>query len=76
MDYASGPYSVTILAGETYARFDIAITDDPMSEYDDPMSEYNEDFTLNINASSLPANVSVGSTGEATVTIVDDDSKL
>ena len=69
MDYVSGPYSVTIRAGQTYSTFDIEITNDPMSEY-------NENFTININESSLPSDVSVGNTDQAIVTIVDDDSKL
>ena len=34
--------------------------------------EDNENFTLTINSSLLPSNITVGNPGEATVTIVDD----
>ena len=48
--------------------FDIAINDDDVLES-------IENFMLTINSSSLPTGVTVGSTGQATLTIVDDDSK-
>ena len=70
MDYASGPYSVMFPAGESYVPFNIMIINDTMFEED-------EDFMIAINSSSvLSSNVSVGNPGQATVTIVDDDSKL
>ena len=71
MDYTPGPYNVTIPAGQKYAAFDIAINDD-----DNP--EDDENFMLTINASSLPmgAFIGVGNQYQATVTILDDDSKL
>ena len=68
MDYTSGPYTVTIPAGQTTATFNISINDDDEVEGD-------EDFTLTINGTSLPTNVTRGTTGEATVTIVNDDGK-
>ena len=38
--------------------------------------EVNENFTLTVDPSSLPTCVSVGSPGQATVTIVDNDRRL
>ena len=69
MDYGSGPYVVTIPAGMTMFPFDIPINDDEIYEGD-------EDFMITIDPSTLPTDVSVGDPGEATVTIVDDDSEL
>ena len=69
MDYGSGPYTVTFPAGVTSVPFNVSITDDIIYEG-------NEDFILTIDPSSLPTDVSVGSPGQATVTIVDDDRKL
>ena len=67
-DYSSGPFVVTIPAGQTSASFDIAITDDNLMEN-------NKSFNVIIDPSSLPSIVTVGMPGQATVTIVDDDSK-
>ena len=69
MDYISGPYIVTFSAGMTRVPFNIPINNDEIYEI-------NENFTLTIDPSTLPTDVSVGSPGEATVTIVDDDRKL
>ena len=69
MDYTSGPYTVTFPAGQTTATFDVPINDDNILEG-------NENFILIINSSSLPSDVTVGSPGQATVNIVDDDCKL
>ena len=49
----------------TSVPFDIPITDDNVYEG-------NEDFILTIDSSSLPTGGSVGTPGQATVTIVDD----
>ena len=68
MDYVSGPYTVTFPAGVTSVLFDIPINDDDVFEG-------NENFTITIDPSSLPTDVSVGNPGQATVTIVDDDRK-
>ena len=43
---------------------------------DDDIFEGNEDFTLTIDPSSLPNDVTVGSPDQATVTIVDNDCKF
>ena len=53
----------------TRVSFNISINNDDTFED-------NETFTLIINTSSLPSHVIVGSPGQATVTIVDDDCKL
>ena len=55
-------------AGTTRVLFDVPIINDDLLEY-------NEEFILNINQSSLPFNVYVGSTYQTTVMIVDDDGK-
>ncbi|XP_065884189.1 uncharacterized protein [Dysidea avara] len=66
VDYDSGPYTVTFPAGVTRVPFDIPINNDSILEND-------EDFTVTINPSSLPADITRGDPGSATVTIVDDD---
>ena len=43
---------------------------------DDNILEGNENFTLNIESSSLPPDVNIGDPDEATVTIVDSDCRL
>ena len=68
MDYHSGPYTVTFPAGITSIPFSIPINDDSILEY-------SENFMLTINE-SLPRDVTVGNASEATVTIIDDDSKF
>ena len=66
MDYNSGPYPVTIPAGETSVTFDVPITDDNILEG-------NENFMLTIDQSSLPTGVIRGDPSESTVTIVEDN---
>ena len=66
MDYTSGPYTVTFPAGQTTATFNISTNDDDILEED-------QSFTLTINETSLPDNVTHGIFGEVTVTIVNDD---
>ena len=68
-DYISGPYSITIPAGDTSVSFDITIIDDGVVED-------NETFSLTIAPESLPYLVSRGNPGVAMVTIVSDDGKL
>ena len=68
MDYDSGPYTVTFLAGSTTATFNVPINDDDILEG-------NETFMLTIDP-SLPDGVTRGTPSEATVTIVDDDRKF
>ena len=69
MDYTSGPYSVQFDAGVTNGSFIVIINDDNVLEND-------ERFNLNINPSSLPSGVTVGSPGQATVTIPANDGEL
>ena len=69
MDYTSGPYTVTIPAGQTTATFNVPITDDMILEG-------NENFMLTINETSLPINVTHDTPSEATVTIVNDDTAI
>jgi len=68
VDYQSGPYNITFLAGEIYASFYIKITDDRITEG-------NEAFHLNIDPVSLSGDLVYGLLGGAVVTIMDDDSK-
>ena len=53
----------------TTASFNISITDDNILED-------NEDIQIEITNFSLPDRVSVGNPGQATVTIVDNDSEI
>ena len=66
MDYTSGPYTVTFLAGQTTATFDISINDDIMFEG-------NENFMLTISSSLSPTGVTRGTPSQATVIIMDND---
>ena len=66
VDYGSGPYTVTIPAGQTSVSFDVAIIDDNILET-------TEDFTLTIIQSSLPTGVTRDNPFRATVTIQDND---
>ena len=68
-DYNSGPYTVTFASGVTTAPFNIPITDDVIFEG-------NESIKFEIINSSLPSNVSVSNPDQATVIILDDDSKM
>ncbi|XP_065915711.1 extracellular matrix protein 3-like [Dysidea avara] len=67
-DYKSGPYSVTFIAGQTFAILNISITSDNILERD-------ESFILAIHSPSLPNGVS-SDLGQVTVTIVDKDDLL
>ena len=68
VDYASGPYTVIIPAGQISVSFDVPIVDDKILDG-------NKNFNLTINASSLPSRVTVTNPHQATVTIVDNDGK-
>ena len=70
MDYVSGPYTVTFPAGMTSVSFNIPINNDMIFEGD-------KNFMLTIDPNSPPNDVSVtvGTLDQATVTIVDNDSK-
>ena len=69
MNYGSGPYTVAFPAGTTRVPFDIPINNDDIYEV-------NETFTLDIDPSSLPTDGTFDNPGQATMTIVDDDSKI
>ena len=58
----------TLSSGDIGASFNISVTDDNVLET-------NEQFLLSIDPSSLPDGVTVGSISNATVTIVDINSK-
>ena len=60
--------NVTFPAGVESVQFSIPILDDNIVEGP-------EKFMLTIHPSSLPASVTVGDLGQATVTIMDDDRK-
>ena len=70
-DYDSGPYSVTIPAGNRSVVFDVSIIDDNMLEM-------NETFELSIQSTSLPSKVFLSRTSRnpsmATVYILDNTS--
>ena len=79
IDYTSGPYSVTILAGAISASLNITINDDNIPELD-------ETFEITINSSS-PEGIMVAShtpgaraaraaSSKTTAQIVDNDCKF
>ena len=67
-DYNSETFTVKFNAGITRAPFNVAIKEDELFEG-------NENFTLSIKSSSLPSRVTVTNPKQATVTIVDNESK-
>ena len=69
-DYDTGPYTLTIPAGENDVTFSVSITDDNIREQ-------SETFHLIIDESSLPmaSHITSGDPSRTTVTIMDDDSK-
>ena len=69
IDYNSGPYNITFSTGVTTVLLNISINNDNILEG-------NEEFIVSINNSTLPNNVITNTSGTATVTIRDDDSKL
>ena len=68
VDYNSGPYAV---------QFNVGVTSIPLTVLiqADNILEDNETFEFSVNASALPDDVTVGSTGHTTVTIVDDNGE-
>lgn len=68
-DYTTGPYNVTFHAGDFLAEFNISISDDNIKQT-------NKTFILTVDPSSLPNYVSVGEPDNATVIVMDNDSKL
>ena len=67
-DYITGPYNVKVPARMKDIDFNITLNNDKILEI-------NEAFTLTIDPSSLPNNVSIDDQDTTTVTIVDDDGK-
>ena len=67
-DISSGPFNVTFFAGDTHAVFNVTIIDDNVVEG-------VENFSLSIDPTSLPRNVSVGNPSQITLLIFDNDSK-
>ena len=65
-DFTSGPYNVTIPAGDNDVTFSVTITDNDIREI-------SETFNLIIDPSSLPNGVT--SSNNATVTIMDQDGE-
>ena len=65
-DYHSGPYTVTIPAGDNDVTFSVTITDDDTREM-------SETLNLIIDPPSLPNGVT--SSNNATVTILDQDGE-
>ncbi|XP_065905004.1 uncharacterized protein [Dysidea avara] len=66
VDYSSGPYYVTIPAGQISVPFDVPINDDNVFEE-------NEEFLLTIDQSSSLNGVIIGSPNVAVVNISDND---
>ena len=64
-DYVSGPFNVTIPAGQTNASIDVPITDDNIYEQ-------KEKFKLVIDQSSTLNGVLIGNPRKVTVVIADD----
>ena len=68
VDYESGPYKIIFPAGVTTISFNISI-------HDDDLLEANENFSLAINAESLPDGTTTDSPSTAIMIIRNDDSK-
>ena len=70
MDYASGPYSIVITAGDVRESFNILISDEREKEND-------ENFTLTIDmiSSLLQCEVAVDDHSQTIVNIEDDDGE-
>ena len=64
-DYVSGPFNITIIAGQTNASFHIPVIDDDIYEQ-------TEQFNVNIEHISTLSNVHIGFPYTATVVIADE----
>ena len=64
-DYISGPFNITIPAGQANVSFNTQINNDDIYEQ-------NEEFIVTIDQSSLLSGVRTASPNMATVVIVDD----
>ena len=65
-DYKSGPYHAVFAKGDTAAEFCIDI-------YDDNLLEMDEAFRLEINDTSLPDCITIGSPSVARIIIMDNE---
>ena len=68
VDYNSGPYNVTIPAGQISVPFNVPINDDNVFEE-------SEEFLLTIDQSSSLNGVIIGSPNVTVVTIQDNDGE-
>ena len=68
IDFESVPYNITFPAGVTNISFNIMI-------YDDDVLEGNENFTLTMNAESLPDGITIDDPNTVIMIIRNDDSK-
>jgi len=66
VDYNTGPYNVTLLAGNTTGILNIILNDDNLLER-------IEEFNLTIDISSLSGDIFPGNHIEALVVIMDND---
>ena len=66
VDYISGPYNVTVLAGNTTGFLNVTLIDDVLLEK-------SEKFDLTIRLSSLPVGIFLGKCIKASVVIIDND---
>ena len=62
----SGPYNVSIPAGQTHVVFEVSIVDDIIVER-------NETFTLVIIPESLPEKIKITNPERTSITIVEND---
>ena len=64
-DYISGPYAVTIAAGDQRVEFNVTLNDDNIVEQ-------SESFLLAIDNSTLPSKVTIDQPNPVIVYIIDD----
>ena len=67
-DFVFVPQNVSFPAEVTMVTFNVTIIEDNILEH-------NESFSLGIDPLTVPNRVTVGSSGDTTVTILNDDSK-
>ena len=69
MDYQSGEYTATFLAGSTTAQVRI-----PVGKFNDDIAENRENFFANLRVPSTVIGVQEGENNRAIVDIIDNDS--
>lgn len=69
VDYNSGPYNITLLAGENSTSFNVTINNDDEMEND-------EEFILIINTELLPSCILNGTDITTNVTIIGNDGRF